>query len=138
MEEIHRGYRSLDRSSQTFDYPARLPERREQVVFIPNSFAHLALDNAVTSLTVKPTKYDIYGNAFCPCERILLESFVKAAVDDEGIDSESYWITPWSGLLRSWISMMVGYLGINNEVIDDPDDPRAVTWHSRYFGRTYE
>lgn len=139
LREIHSGYRSFDRASQTFNYPTQLPERTEQVFLIPNSFSHLTWDTAVTSPDVQPNEYDMYGNVLYPRERVLLESFVKAVLDEEGLDGESLLnVTSWSELLRSWISMMVGYLGIDNDVIEKFGDLRAAAWYSSHFGQLYE
>ncbi|KAF5861178.1 hypothetical protein ETB97_000552 [Aspergillus alliaceus] len=141
LEEINSGYRYLDRSSKTFDYPAHLPEREEQLVLMPNSFCRLGIDLSTISMWSKTTDCDVYGNMLYPSERILLESFVKAAVDDDSLSSEGGGysdITSWGELLRSWVSMMVGYLGIGKDTIDFSSDKRAMDWYSRNFGRIYE
>ncbi|PYI08428.1 hypothetical protein BO78DRAFT_428253 [Aspergillus sclerotiicarbonarius CBS 121057] len=116
IEKFNAGYRRLDQSTKTFEYPAHLPERTERVVLIPNSFSHLKLQT-----------------------RPLVESFVKAALDDESIDENGFLdITSWGDMLRSWLSMMAGYLGIENDILDDCDDERAVAWYSKNFGRVRE
>jgi len=141
LTEINKGYRQLDLSSTTFNYPSRYSERKEQVLLIPNSFAHLPLGPVhspssarglgQTSLT---SHYDVYGNLFYPLERALIESFVKAAIDDEK-DAN---ISSWGESLRAWISMMVAYLDVNNDILDMCEDERAVEWVSVLFGRAHE
>lgn len=141
LAEINEGYRRLDLSSTTFNYPSRYSERKEQVVLIPNSFAHLPLRPTDSTSSARgprqifPTnRYDVYSNLFCPLERALIESFVKAAVDDEKDANFS----TWGQLLRSWISMMVGYLDVNNDILDMCEDEQAVEWFSARFGRKRE
>lgn len=34
--------------------------------------------------------------------------------------------------------MMVGYLGLENDVLDDCSDEKVLTWYSTHFGRLYE
>jgi hypothetical protein len=63
----------------------------EQLFLIPNSFSHSNLPSTMTSETVDPTDYNIYGNILYPLERALVESFVKSVLDEEGLDSESLW-----------------------------------------------
>ena len=90
VAEINKGYRRLDLSSTTFNYPSRYSGRTEQVVLIPNSFAHLPLEpvdstsSVINRRQIFPTNhYDVYGNLFYPLEQALVESLVKAAVDDD-------------------------------------------------------
>jgi hypothetical protein len=45
---------------------------------------------------------------FYPLERALIESFVKAAIDDEKDTN----ISSWGESLRAWISMMIAYLDV--------------------------
>ncbi|GLI76978.1 hypothetical protein PoHVEF18_005260 [Penicillium ochrochloron] len=139
LEEIHSGYKSLDQSSRTFDYPAELPERKEQLFLIQNSFSHFNMTSAITSEIMQPTEYDIYRNILYPLERALVESLVNFVLDEEGLDSESLWrIMTWSELLRAWISIMVGYLTLDTDIIENSEDRRAATWYSMMFGRIYE
>ncbi|OOF92549.1 hypothetical protein ASPCADRAFT_408587 [Aspergillus carbonarius ITEM 5010] len=139
IKEIDFGYRRLDQATKLFDYPVHLPERTEQVVLIPNSFCHLDVHTMGDDLRFTLPEYDVYGHELYPHERTLVKSFVMAAVDDESIDDNGFLdITAWGDTLRSWISMMVGYLGIENEVLDDLDDERAVAWYSQNFGRIHE
>lgn len=88
LKEIYNGYKGLDQSSTTFNYPITSPEKEEQVVLIPNSFAHLPLRPAGTT-----SQYDKYNNILYPPEWALTESFVKAAVDDEKENN----IISWGG-----------------------------------------
>src|ERR1700722_10957289 len=141
LAEINEGYRRLDLSSTTFNHPSRYSEREEQVVLIPNSFAHLPLrpidstSSAGGPRQIFPTShYDAYSNLFYPLEQALIESFVKAVVDDEKDTNFS----TWGQLLRSWISMMVGYLDVNNDILDMCEDEQAVEWFSARFGRKRE
>jgi hypothetical protein len=141
LAEINKGYRRLDQSSTTFDHPSHCSERKEQVVLIPNSFAHLPLAPASSTLdasgprpTFPTSHYDAYGNLFYPLEEALTESFVKAAIDDEKDTN----ISLWGESLRSWISMMVGYLDVNNDILDACEDKQAVEWFSTHFGRARE
>ena len=140
LAEINEGYRRLDLST-TFNHPSRYSEREEQVVLIPNSFAHLPLrpidstSSAGGPRQIFPTShYDAYSNLFYPLEQALIESFVKAVVDDEKDTNFS----TWGQLLRSWISMMVGYLDVNNDILDMCEDEQAVEWFSARFGRKRE
>lgn len=142
LKEINEGYKRLDRSSTMFNYPDSSPEKEQQVILIPNSFAHLPLGPTYsTTAAITMTKsfpanqYDKYNNNILyPLERALIESFVEAALDDE---KENH-ITSWGELLRSWISMMVGYLGIANDILDTCEDQQAIKWFSEQFGRARE
>lgn len=116
LKEINNGYKGLDQSSTMFNYPITSPEKEEQVVLIPNSFARLPLRPADTT-----SQYDKYNNILYPPEWALIESFAKAAVDDEKENN----ITSWGELLRSWIFMMVGYLDVNNDILDNCEDQPA-------------
>jgi len=141
LDEINEQYKNLDGSTRTFNYPTRYRESKEQVVLIPNSFAHLPLETSVLASsetmfghTIATSRYDVYRNIFYPLEQVLVESFVKAAVDEENdID-----ISDWGELLRAWISMMVGYLEVNNDILDNCLDGRAMEWFSVHFGRERE
>lgn len=117
LKEINEGYKGLDQSSTTFNYPNSSPEKKEQVVLIPNSFTHLPLGPVYST-----NQYDKYDNILYPLKRALIESFVKAALNDE----KKNHITFWGEALRSWISMMVGYLDITNDVLDTCEDQSAI------------
>lgn len=129
LKEINDGYKGLDQSSTTFNYPNSSPEKGEQVILIPNSFAHLPLRPAYPT-----NQYGKYNNIIYPLEWPLIESFVKAALDDEKENN----ITSWGESLRSFISMMVGYLDITNDILDACEDQAAVEWFSAQFGRGHE
>ena len=134
LAEINKGYRRLDLSSTTFNYPSHYSERKEQVLLIPNSFAHLPLGPTNSRQPFPTSHYDAYGNLFYPLERALVESFVKAAIDDEKDTN----ISSWGESLRAWISMMIAYLDVNNDILDDCEDEQAVEWFSARFGRAHE
>lgn len=141
LAEINAGYRSLDLSSTTFNYPSRFSLEGTQLVLISNSFAHLPLrpihstSSATGPRPLLPTShYNVYKNLFYPVEQALVESFVKAALDEEK-DND---ISPWAELLRAWIAMMGGYLEVNNDVLDMCEDEQAVEWFSVHFGRKHE
>lgn len=115
VDEINAGYKCLDMSSATFNYPNRRLKYEEQVVLVPNYFAHVPLRNITgpcgSSRQIEASNnYDIYGNLFYPHEQTLVDSVVSAAIDDEdtGISSGGM-------ALRSWISLMVWYLDVNND-----------------------
>ncbi|GIK07626.1 hypothetical protein Aspvir_003292 [Aspergillus viridinutans] len=133
LQQINSGYKHLDGSSTTFNYPARCRERTEQVVLIPNSFAHLKLEPNTAGQFADAAHYDVFGNIWYPDEETLIESLVKAAIDEESLGHSI-----WGSLLEAWVSMMVGYLDIQNDIIDNSDDERAVAWYSKHFGRIYE
>lgn len=63
-----------------------------------------------------------------------MESLVKAAVDEENFGRS----TIWGATLKAWVSMLVGYLDIQNDIIDDSEDERVVAWYSEHFGRIHE
>ncbi|OQE44996.1 hypothetical protein PENCOP_c002G06395 [Penicillium coprophilum] len=127
LGEINRGSERLDRCCTSFQIPSYLPLSGDQVFLIPNSFAHLPLENLDSS-------YEVYENLFYPLESALVESFVKAVIDasDEAEGSS------WHLLLNAWIAMMRGYLEVNNDILDDCADGRAVEWYSTHFGRNHE
>jgi hypothetical protein len=136
---LNSGYKRLEQSSTTFDYPTRYLEHEQQVVLISNSFAHLKLEPVRAGQFADVANYDIFGNIWYPHERILMESFVKVPLDDESLGDKDFSdVTSWGELLRSWISLMVGLLDIKSDIIDNSDDKRAVAWYSKHFGRIYE
>ncbi|KAF7125441.1 hypothetical protein CNMCM5793_001619 [Aspergillus hiratsukae] len=113
LREINSNFKHLDASSTTFNYPADCLE--------PGPFADAA-------------HYDVFGNIWYPHEGILIEGLVKVAVDEESSGRS----TIWGSSPEAWVSMMVGYLDIQNDIIDDSDDERAVAWYSQHFGRIHE
>jgi hypothetical protein len=140
LEEINAGYKRLDRSCTVFDYPHGDPtEKGLQLYLFPNSFAHFSLEGPLRPSneirhTATTKQFDVYGNLHYPLERTLVESFVKAAIDEE----EYADISSWAESLRSWISLMTGYLEVNNDVLDHCLSRRAVEWYSTNFGRIRE
>lgn len=76
----------------------------------------------------------MYGNLIYPLEAALAESFVKGVIHDiEEVGNSS-----WQLLLYAWISMMRGYLEVNNDILDNCADERAVEWYNTHFGRIHE
>lgn len=140
LEDINAGYKRLDRFCAVLDYPLGDPtEKTMQVYIIPNSFAHIFQEDVPCCSTGKgdtapTTRFHIYGSLYYLLEQALVESFVKAAIDEE-IDGG---LSAWSESLRSWISPMMGYLEVNNDILDLCPDKQAVEWYSRNFGRIHE
>ncbi|WEW58584.1 hypothetical protein PRK78_004052 [Emydomyces testavorans] len=136
VEEINAGYKRLDRSCAVFNCPDDFPEAKLQVYLFPNSFAHLPRGETTippdrTDGLVITRQYDVYKNLYYPLEKALVESFVKAAIEEE--DETCY--STWGELLRSWVSLMTGYLNVNNDVLDHCADEQVVEWYSLNFGR---
>jgi hypothetical protein len=128
LDEINAGYKRLDQFSTTFNYP-NSRHMEEQVTLIPSSFVHLPPTNSIQN----SNDYDIYGNLLYPLERAMIASLVEATVDDENTGLSS-----WGGLIRSWISLMVGYLDVNCDILDGYPDSHVVEWFSTRFGRIHE
>ena len=139
LDQINKGYERLDCYCTSFQFPPHLPFSGDQIFLMPDSFAHLPLDNIdmasnQSNQRAQPTHYKVYGNLLYLLEATLVESFVKGVIDD--IDEVG--ISPWQLLLKAWISMMRGYLEVNNDILDDCADQRAVEWFSTHFGRIDE
>ena len=141
IAEINEGYKSLDLSSTTFSYPTSCSDTESQLFLIPNSFAHLPIkpiDSTSSATGTRPTlltsHYNVYQNLFYPLEPALVESLVKAAIDEE----KNTDISTWGETLKAWIAMMAGYLDVNNDILDMCEDVDAVEWFSFHFGRKYE
>lgn len=140
LEEINAGYKRLDRFCAVFNYPHGDPAEKDlQVYVIPGSFAHLPPEDCSRFTkevrdTTSAEGFEIYGNLHYPLEGALVESFVKAGIDEEKDTSFS----AWDESLRSWISLMVGYLEVDNDILDNCQDKRAVEWYSCNFGRIHE
>ncbi|OAX80722.1 hypothetical protein ACJ72_04943 [Emergomyces africanus] len=140
LEEINAGYKRLDCSCAVFDYPRGDPAEKDfQMYLFPNSFTHIPLgdilhpvNNLAYAATTK--QFDIYNNLYYPLEQALVESFVKTAIDEETASGYS----AWGESLSSWISMMTGYLEVNNDALDHCSDKQAVEWYSTNFGRIRE
>ncbi|KAL4927478.1 uncharacterized protein BDV17DRAFT_292478 [Aspergillus undulatus] len=132
LDAMNSGYKRLDESTLTFDYPLRLTERDEQVVLIPSSFPHIEMHNLPSSQRFQSRDYDKYENLVFLSERLLLESLVRTAMDAEEWDDDGFLIiTSLGEMLRSWISQMVGYLGLQTDILNGCSDERVVSWYSR-------
>lgn len=145
LEEINAGYKRLDRSCAVFDYPNGDPAGNGlQVYLFPNSFTHLPLGDIPRPSTEIPCtattkQFEIYGNLHYPLEQALVESFVKAAVDaDKEVEEDDADFSDWAESLRCWVSLMTGYLEVDNDILDHCLDKQAVEWYSTNFGRIRE
>ncbi|KAJ5958268.1 uncharacterized protein N7479_005418 [Penicillium vulpinum] len=139
LDEINKGYERLDRYCTSFQFPPHLPFSGDQIFLIPNSFAQLPLEyvdmtSNQSNQKAQLKQYEVYGNLFYPLEAALIESFVKGVIHD----IEEVGFSSWELLLNAWISMMRGYLEVNNDILDDCADERAVEWYSTHFGRIRE
>ncbi|KAB8229426.1 uncharacterized protein BDW43DRAFT_288320 [Aspergillus alliaceus] len=140
LEEINAGYSRLDQSCAVFNYPhGDLAEKSLQLFLFPNSFAHVSQEDISRPLSeikdaASTKRYKIHGNLCYPLEQALVESFVKAAIDEE----KETGFSAWGESLRSWISLMTGYLEVDNDVLDHCPDKQAVEWYSHNFGRIHE
>lgn len=134
LRQVNEGYERVDSICKTFDCPSHSIDGFQQVLLIPNSFANLPIvvDAMLNSST--NAQYNIYNNILYPQARTLLESLVRATIDEE----TSAGFTSWAASIGAWISMMVGYLGLENDVMDDCSDEKVLTWYSTHFGRLYE
>ncbi|KAJ6180133.1 hypothetical protein N7519_010594 [Penicillium mononematosum] len=130
LDEINDGYKRLDRSCAVFSYPHGDPEKDMQLYLFPNYFAHVFQED----IPHPPAEMNTYGNLHYPLEQTLVESFVKAAVDEETETGFS----AWGQSLRAWISLMSGYLEVDNDALDHCPDKRAVEWYSENYGRIRE
>lgn len=142
LEQVNRGYDRLDQSTTMFSFPTGHPESGLKLVLVPNSFAHLPIGETISNLnsnsstpTVAIEQYDVHENVSHALEPALIESFVKAAVDDHDKKGQ---VSAWGQSLRAWISMMVGYVEVNNDILHNCADERAVEWYSANFGRIHE
>ncbi|OJD25910.1 hypothetical protein ACJ73_02719 [Blastomyces percursus] len=136
LKEINANYKRLDQSCAVFDDQA---EKGLQVYLYPNSFAHLSLKDIShpsnnIGYTVITEQFDVYNNLQYPLEQALVESFVKAAIDEE----RDVGFSAWGETLRSWVSLMTRYLEVENDVLDHCSDKQAVEWYSTNFGRIHE
>ncbi|PYI26881.1 hypothetical protein BP00DRAFT_419308 [Aspergillus indologenus CBS 114.80] len=150
LAEINAGYQRLDRSCAVFDYPDADPaEQGMQVYLFPNAFAHAfdgrnapqnetrAPEAAAAAAAAAAPRYESYGNLHYALERALVESFVRAAVEEES-ETEAGGFSKWGLSLQSCVAMMNGYLEVDNDALDDCADARVVDWYSRHFGRIRE
>jgi hypothetical protein len=77
--------------------------------------------------TLTAHEYDGYDNLFYPLEHTLLESFIKVILrDGDGSHREES--------LRAWITLMVDYLEMNNNAVDECPHKEVVEWFSHHFG----
>lgn len=139
LDKINKSYERLDRYCTPFRFPPRLPFSGDQVFLMPNSFVHLSLENLnmisdQSNQRVQTQQYEVHGNLAYPLEAALVENFVKAIIDD--IEEAEY--LTWLLLLNAWIGMMVSYLEVNNEILDNCADEQAKEWYSTHFGRIRE
>lgn len=140
LRQVNEGYERVDSICKTFNCSMHLTGGFQQVLLIPGSFANLyiAVDATAevdtTSATLPELYYTKYNNILYPQPRKLLESFVRTAIDEE----TSAGFTSWAASIEAWISMMVGYLGLRNDVLDDCMDEKVLKWYSTHFGRLYE
>ncbi|KAL4992334.1 hypothetical protein BDW68DRAFT_184375 [Aspergillus falconensis] len=83
LEEINAGYKRLDQSYAVFDYLYGDPaEKSLQVYISPHSFIR---ETALAKQSI------IYSNLHYPLEQALVESFVKAVIDEETDTGFSAW-----------------------------------------------
>ncbi|PYI18064.1 hypothetical protein BO99DRAFT_461561 [Aspergillus violaceofuscus CBS 115571] len=148
LAEINAGYQRLDRSCAVSDYPDDDPaEQGMQGYLFPNSFAHafdcqIAPENetrapeAAAAAAAAAPRYESYGNLHYALERALVESLVRAAVEEESETEAGF--SRWGLSRRSCVAMMHGYLEVDNDALDDCADARVVDWYSRHFGRIRE
>ncbi|KAJ5421478.1 hypothetical protein N7491_009923 [Penicillium cf. griseofulvum] len=140
IEEIKKTYKRPDESTVTFEYPINHNlDGRQQLNLMPNSFANLTLPNVTGDVKqdmVCTAGYEIYGNVCHPLEEPLVESFMKGAIDDMNDANAEFSV--WGETLSAWVSLMCGYLEVNNDILDHCQDARAVKWFSEKYGRQHE
>lgn len=140
LREVNEGYERLDSICKTFDYSSHSVEGFQQALLNPDSFANLSIpvdatiEVDTTSATLTEVHYTKYNNILYPHPRTLLESLVRAAIDE----GTSAGFTSWAASIEAWIPMMVGYLGLENDILDDCSDEKVLAWYSTHFGRLYE
>ena len=109
-------------------------KEESKLVFDPKFFLH---NVPLKDLPTPTNQYDKNTNITYSIRLngggALIESFVKAALDDQKENNIN-----WGQLLRAWISMMVGYLDITNDILDTCEDQPAVEWFSVQFCRGHE
>lgn len=96
LEEINAGYRRWDWSCIVFDYPRDgRTEGYMQLYLLPDSFAHVFPDSQDPSFQVEGTAltqhFQKYGNLDYALVSVLMESLVKAAIDEESEIGFSAW-----------------------------------------------
>ncbi|KUM66910.1 hypothetical protein ACN42_g194 [Penicillium freii] len=139
-EEVEREYRRLDNSTVTFEYPINHHLSGSlQLTVAPNTFANLPIPDVTGDVKQDMSStsgYDIYGNICEPLEEALVESFVKCVIDDENDENAEF--SGWGDRVSTWVAMMCGYLEVNNDILDNCPDERAVKWFSVTYGRIHE
>ncbi|OAX84722.1 hypothetical protein ACJ72_00919 [Emergomyces africanus] len=128
LRRINEGYERVDRSCKTFNCPSHLLESFQQILLIPSSFA--SLPDFSTTTESNATEHNI----LYPHRQKLLESLIRAAV----VEETNAGFTSWAASMKAWVSMMVGYLGVENDILDDCWDEQVATWYSTHFGRIHE
>lgn len=119
MANLNKALAPLDRAAKVFDYAE--PEE-EQIYLLPNSFACLPLE--------LEAEFHTYGNIKHPLERALVESFVKCALLEDNPT-----VSDWGSSLIVSVWTMIRYLDIENDILDQCTDARAVEFFSEQFGR---
>ncbi|CAG8203045.1 unnamed protein product [Penicillium salamii] len=142
LEKIAAGFRRFYASCAVFNYPRGDPAETDmQLYVIPDSFAHIFHEDISCSAAgghaTSTTRFQSFGNLHYPLESTLVESFVKAAIDEE-TDPGFLDYSDWDEDLTAWVSMMTAYLEINNDILDLCPDQQAVEWYSKKFGRIRE
>jgi hypothetical protein len=64
----------------------------------------------------------VYGNLFYPLKVVLVESFIKGFIHN--IEEVRY--SSWQLLLNAWITMIRGYLEVNNDILNNYTDKQVV------------
>ncbi|EER38296.1 conserved hypothetical protein [Histoplasma capsulatum H143] len=132
LRQINEDYERVDRSCKTFNCPSHLLESFQQILLIPSSFASLP-DFSSTTTELNATKqsaalataqYDTFGNILYPHQQTLLESLIRAAI----VEETNAGFTSRAASMKSWVSMMVGYFGIEKDILDDCLDEQVATW----------
>ncbi|KAJ5669409.1 hypothetical protein N7462_010479 [Penicillium macrosclerotiorum] len=131
----------IDLLSTMFTYPAEDPSIGAKLVLIQNSFACLPLHGSPSTPTpanpgpsVDTEKYDTHGTIIYPLEQVLLESFVRAAIDEEFEMGNSTWLV----LLKTWITIMIRHLPVDKTILDDCADHTIPDWYRGQFGRMFD
>ncbi|RAH49730.1 uncharacterized protein BO95DRAFT_459696 [Aspergillus brunneoviolaceus CBS 621.78] len=117
LAEINAYYHRVDRSCAVFDYPDDDPKDKDmQLYLFPNSFAQVfdgwqwqeapRDETGATVAAAAAQRYESYGNLHYALERALVESVVRAAVEEESATGFS----AWGKDLRYWVAMMNGWV----------------------------
>ncbi|KAK2741456.1 hypothetical protein FQN57_005589 [Myotisia sp. PD_48] len=106
VKVMNAGYKRLDRSSMSFEYQPQSPASSLRVCLFPDP---------------PPIFFHVIP---------LLREFVKATIDEE---NEIAW-SDSNESLRPWESMMSAYLEVDNDILNNCADERAVEWYRNNFG----